>query len=231
MTERIASKCFAAILGLTVACSGVADSAGISPPQTDISTVVRYLKPALDGGTSVRFSYAASCLATSDFPPIPAIRLRAPSSRFTGIDAVRSVFESDRHVTVTKGPDGIANISVGKVPTNVLETHVALLKPQPIEQYNPSKVIEALESTKELEGAVKSSDLLLVRALDVQLLYQPGPKDRAPHVPAVLHNISIDQVLNMVAVTFGGVVTYGVCTAGPAPRQLSIDCIFLRNDS
>lgn len=226
MTERIASKCFAAILGLTLACCAVADGDGISSPQTDISTVVQYLKPALDGGTSVRFSYSASCLATTDFPPIPPIRLRAPSSRFTGIDAVRSIFESDRHVIVTKGPDDIVKISVGKVPTNILETHLALLKLQPIEQYNPSKVIEALESTKELKDAVKSSDLLLFRALDVQLLHDPGPNDRAPHLPAVLHNISIDQVLNMVAVTFGGVVTYGVCTAGPAPRRLFIDYIF-----
>jgi hypothetical protein len=225
MTERIASKSFAAILGLTVACCAVADSAGISSPQTDISTVVQYLKPALDGGTPVRFSYSASCLATTNFPPIPPIRLRAPSSRFTGIDAVRSVFESDRHVTVTKGPDGIAKITEGKVPTNILETHIALLKLQPIEQYNPSKVIEALESTIELKNAIKSSGLLLVRPLDVQLLYQPGPEDRAPHVPAVLRNISINQVLDMVAGTFGGVVIYGVCTAGPAPRLLFINYI------
>ncbi len=226
MTERVASKCLATMLGLTIACCSVADSAGISPPQTDISTVLQYLKPALDGGTSVRFSYSASCLATTNFPPIPPIRLRAPSSRFTGIDAVRSVFESDRHLTVTKGPDGIAKITVGKVPTNILETHIALLKLQPIEQYNPSKVIDALESTKELKDAVKSSGLLLVQALGVQLLHDPGPNDRAPHLPAVLLNISIDQVLDMVAVTFGGVVTYGICTAGPAPRVLFIDYIF-----
>jgi hypothetical protein len=138
---------------------------------------------------------------------------------------VRSIFESDRHVIVRKGPDDIVRISVGKVPTNILETHLALLKLQPIEQYNPSKVIEALESTNDLKDAVKSSGLLLVRALDVQLLYQPVPEDPAPHIPAVLQNVSIDQVLDMVAVTFGGVVTYGVCTAGPAPRSLFIDYI------
>jgi hypothetical protein len=225
MTERVAARCFATILGLMITCCAVADSAGIPSPQTDISTVVRYLKPALDGGTPMRFSYSASCLATSDFPPIPPIRLHAPSSRLTGIDAVRSVFESDRHVTVTKGPDGIAKISVGKVPRNILETHIALLNLEPIEQYNASKVIDALESTKELTNAVKTSGLLLVRSLDVQLLHDPEPNDRAPHLPTVLHNISIDQVLDMVAVTFGGVVTYGVCTDGPAPRRLSIDYV------
>jgi hypothetical protein len=223
MTERVASKCLATILGLTIACCAVADSAGISSPQTDISTVVQYLKPALDGGTPVRFSYSASCLATTNFPPIPPIRLRAPSSRFTGIDAVRSVFESVRHASVTKGPDGIAKITVGKVPTNILETHIALLKLQPIEQYNPGEVIDALESTKELKNVVKSSGLLLVRPMHIELLYMPGPKDSAPHVPAVLHNISIDQVLDMVAGAFRGVVTYGICTAGPAPRVLFIN--------
>lgn len=225
MTKRIALKYYATILGLSIACCGVADSAGISAPQTDISAIVQFLKPALDGGTPVRLSYSASCNATSDLPPIPPIRLSAPSSLLTGIAAVRSVFESDRHVMVTKGPDDIAKISVGKVPTNILETHVALLKLQPIEQYNPGKVIDALESTKELQYAVKSSGILLVRPMHIQLLYLPGPEDRAPHVPAVLHDVSIDQVLDMVVGTFGGVVTYGVCTAGPGPRLLFINYI------
>jgi hypothetical protein len=61
--------------------------------------------------------------------------------------------------------------------------------------------------------------------MHIQLLYLPGPEDRAPHVPAVLHDVSIDQVLDMVVGTFGGVVTYGVCTAGPAPRLLFINYI------
>jgi hypothetical protein len=124
-----------------------------------------------------------------------------------------------------KGPDDIVKISVGKVPTNILDTRVALLNLQPIEQYNPGEVIDALESTKELKNAVKSLGFLLVRPIHLELLYQPVPEDPAPHIPAVLQNVSIDQVLDMVAGTFGGVVTYGLCTAGPAPRLLFISYI------
>ena len=204
---------------------GVADSAESSTPQTDESAIMRYLQPALDAGTSVRLSYAASCNATSGFPPIPPIGLSAPSNRLTGVNAVRSIFDSDHNVVVTKGPDGIAKVSIGKVPTDLLRTRVALLRLQPIEQYNPGNAIDALESTKELKSAVKSLGLFVVAPLGIQLLYLPVPGDDAPHVPAVLHDVTIDQVLDLVAKTFRSVVTYGVCTSGPAPRSILISLI------
>lgn len=225
MTAGIASKCFATFLGLSLTCCGVADSAGASTPQTDESLILRYLQSALDEGTSVRLSYSTSCNATSDFPPIPPVRLSARSKRLTGVDAARAIFYSDHDVVITKGPGDVVKISVGRVPTDLLETRVALLKLQPIEQYNPGKVIDALESTKELKSVIKLLDLLLVRPLHIQLLHLPVPGDAAPHVPVVLQDVTIDQALDLVAETFGGVVTFGVCTAGPAPRLLLINYI------
>jgi hypothetical protein len=94
---------------------------------------------------------------------------------------------------------------------------------QPIEQYNPGKVIDALESTKELNSAVKSLGLLLVAPVHIELLTLPH--NGAPHVPAVLHDVTIDQILDLVAKTFGRVVTYGVCTSGPAPRSILISLL------
>jgi hypothetical protein len=220
MRAGLASKCFAAVLSLTITCGGIACAAS-STLATDESAIMRPLQPVLDARTSVRLSYAASCNATSAFPPIPPLRLNAPSSRLTGIDAVRSIFHSDYNVVVTEGHGGIAKISVGKVPTDLLRTRVALLRLRPFEQYNASTVIDALKSTKELQSAVKSLGLSVVPLLHVQLLYDPVPGDRAPHIPAALHDVTIDQVLDLVAQTFKGVVvTYGVCTAGPSPRLL-----------
>jgi hypothetical protein len=225
MTADFVSKCFVTILGLFLTCCGVADSAKSSTPQTNETLIMRYLQLVVNGRTPVRLSYSASCNAKTDFPQIPPVRLSAPSDRLTGIDAVRSIFYADHNVVVTKGPDGIAKISVGKMPTGVLETRVALLKLQPIEQYNPGKLIDALESTKELRDAVRSRNILLVRPLHIQLLHLPVPGDGAPHVPAILRDVTIDQALDLVTETFGGIVTYGICTAGPAPRLLSINYI------
>lgn len=221
MRPGIASKCFATVLSLSITCGCVADGAGSSTLETDESAIMRHLQPVLDVRTSVRLSYAASCNATSTFPPIPPLRLNAPSSRLTGIDAVRSIFHSDNNVVVAEGPGGIAKISVGKVPTALLRTRIALLRLRRIEQYNSSTVIDALESTKELQSAVKSLGLSVVPLLHVQLLYDPVPGDRSPHVPAALRDVTIDQVLDLVARTSKGVVvTYGVCTTGPSPRLL-----------
>lgn len=216
----------AAILSLSLTCFAVADSAGSSTAHTDESTLMQYLQPALAAGTSVRFSYAASCNAVSEFPPIPPIRLGVPSHGLTGIGAVRSIFRSDPNVVVTAGPAGIAKISAGKVPPSLLRTRVTLLRLKPIDQYNPGNVLGALDSTKELGSAVKSLGLVIVEPLKVQLLHVPEPGDPAPHLPAALHDVTIDQVLDLVAKTFRGVVLFGVCTAGPTPRSLYMNFIY-----
>lgn len=222
MRVGTALKCFAIVLSLPITYGAVADGAGSSTLETDESVIMRHLQPVLDARTSVRLSYAASCNATSAFPPLPPLRLNAPSSRLTGIDAVRSIFHYDYNVVVTEGPGGTAKVSVGKVPSDVLRTRIVLLRlRQPIEQYNASMVIDALKSTKELKRAVKSLGLALVPLMNVQLLYDPVPGDHAPHVPAALHDVTIDQVLDLVAQTFKGVVVvYGVCTASRSPRLL-----------
>lgn len=225
MTAGVALKCFAAILGLSLTCFAVADSAASSSPQTDESTLMRYLQPALGARTSVRFSYAASCSAARGFPPIPPIRFSAPSNRLAGVAAVRYIFRLDPNVVVTAGPGGIAKVTVGKVPTNLLRTRVALLRLQPIVQYNPGNVLDALERANELQGAVKSLGLVFVEPLKIQLVHIPEPGDPAPHLPAALYDVTVDQVLDLVAKTFRGVVLFGVCTAGTTPRTLYMNFI------
>jgi hypothetical protein len=222
MADIVLSR-LAAIFGLFLICCDVADSASSQAPQSGKLTLMRYLQPVMDAGTPLRLTYAAGCDATPTFPPIPPIRSSEPSSRLTGIDAVRSIFESDHNVMVTKGHNGLVSISVGKVPTDLLRTRIPLLRLQPIEQYNPGKVIDALESTKELNSAVKSLGLVLVAPPHIELMTLPH--NGAPHVPAVLQNVTVDQVLDMVARTFRRVVTYGVCTSGPAPHSILISLI------
>lgn len=221
MTVGSTLKYFATILSLVLACCGGADSARTSTQQTDRSLIRRYLQPALDAGTPVRFSYAASCSATDDVPPIPPIRLSAASGR-AGIDIVRSTFKYDRNVVVTKGPGGIAKVTVGKVPTSLLQTRIALLKLEPPEQYHSSDLIGALDSTKEVEGAAKTLGLLPVEPLRIQLEHVPQPGDPSPHVPATLHNVTVDQVLDLAAKTFREIVIFGICTSGPTPRHFTL---------
>jgi hypothetical protein len=221
MTVGSTLKYFATILSLVLACCAGADSARTSTPQTDRSLIRRYLQPALDAGTPVRFSYAATCSATDDIPPIPPIRLSAASGR-SGIDIVRSTFKYDGNVMVTKGSGGIAKVTVGNVPTDLLQTRIALLRLKPIEQYYSGDLIGALVSTKEFEEAVKALGLLFVEPLRIQLEHVPQPGDPGPHVPATLHNVTVDQVLDLAAKTFREIVVFGICTSGPTPRHFSL---------
>ncbi|HKU81476.1 MAG TPA: hypothetical protein VJP76_04825 [Candidatus Tumulicola sp.] len=148
------------------------------------------------------------------------------SASLKGIDVVRSIFKPDRNVAVIEGSGGVADVSVGTVPTSLLETRVGLLKLQPIDRYNPGNVIGALEGTKELQGAVKASGLHIVEPLRIQLIHQPVPGDRSPHFPAAMRDVTGDRILDLVARIFHGVVFFGVCRAGPTPRSFYLTFLY-----
>ncbi|HEV2289678.1 MAG TPA: hypothetical protein VGR81_12060 [Candidatus Acidoferrales bacterium] len=46
--------------------------------------------------------------------------------------------------------------------------------------------------------------------LSEQLLATPAPG--LPHLPAEMKDVTVNQILNSIAVTFKGIVIYGTCT-------------------
>jgi hypothetical protein len=227
-------KYFAIILAMCLSCGAVASSSGSSTQrgqsdglaayQRDEAKIVEYLRPALNASTTtVQLFYAAKCAAGTDIPPIPPIRFQKASRPNTGFSAVRMIFRGDGNVAVTEGPKGIVRISIGDVPKELLRTHIRVFKLQPIEQYNPSLVISALEDTKEMESAMVALGLSPSAVLHMQLLMLP--QKGFPHFPPVLRDVTASQVLDLLTETFRGVVTYGVCTQGPAGRPLFINFV------
>jgi hypothetical protein len=127
------------------------------------------------------------------------------------------IFEGNQNVAVTKNVDGIITIKMGTVRDDLLHAHIHVLRLQLTAQYDPRSVIAALANTVEMQSAMDSLDLRPSSVFHIGLAQSPG--SGRPHVPAVLKNVTIDQVLDLVAKTFRGIVTYGVCTQG-TPRRL-----------
>jgi hypothetical protein len=215
-------KYFAISLALSLSCGAAAGSAGASPKRSDLETIVRYLQPAVGpDSASVRLYYAAKCAAGTDVPPVPPIHLQEASGASKVLAAVRMLFLGDGNVVVTERPQGIIGITIGDVPQNLLRTRIRFFRLTPEQQYNPILVIDALEDTTEMKDATASLGLRLVPLLHVQLITESR---EGPHLPAVLRDVTVDHVLDLVAeILTGGVVAYGACTSGPAPRPLYIN--------
>jgi hypothetical protein len=185
------------------------------------TTILGHLLPAFEKNpTGVRISYAARCDAGRAAPLIPSIRLQKASRSNTVLEAARSAFSGDNNVIVSRDDLDNVRIEIGNVPDALLRTNIATLRLDEQEQYNPLDAIIAIKATKEMQKAAAALHLKPSFTLRFHPIQRPSPG--APHLPSVLQNLTVDQILDMLAARFKGAVLYGVCTQGPQPRQFLI---------
>jgi hypothetical protein len=202
---------------------GVASAGQTWPSERweQAARILGHLLPAFEKNrTGVWISYAARCDAVSSLPLIPRVRLQKALRTNTVLEAARSVFRGDDNVVVSSDHLDNVRIEIGNVPDALLRTRITTLRLNEIEQYNPLDAIAAIKATSEVENAADALHLIPAVTIEVQLIQRPSPG--APHLPSVLHNLTVDQILDMIATRFKGAVLYGVCTQGPRPRQFSI---------
>jgi len=188
-----------------------AQQGGPSASARNEGAVLKYLRPALkSSGKAPRVYYRASCQGKGGNPvPFPRTEVQPPSKGKTGVAAVREVFRDDKDVTVTEGRTGIIRIRIGKAPDAFLQTKISLLTLKPMEQYNPTLAVSAIESTGEVEAAMRRLGVRPVQAIGTQLIAEPAKG--LPHLPSSMKNVTVDQALDSIAKTFKDVVVYGAC--------------------
>jgi hypothetical protein len=181
--------------------------------------VLKYLRPVLrSAGKAARVYYAARCYDKDGDPvAFPQMQVGPPSRGKTGSGAVREIFENDKDVTVTEDPSGMIRIMVGKVPSAILQTRIRSLTLKPTQRYNPEEAIIAIESTKDVEDAMRK--LGFEKPLVIWGLQVVEPAKGLPHLPVSMKDVTMDQALDLVAKTFRGIVVYGAC-AGPNGARL-----------
>ena len=177
------------------------------------SDLLHFLDPALRnvGGTA-RIYYAANCEAEDHRTAVvfPAVALQPPDGAI-GIAAIRKIFENDAHVAVTQDRSAMIRITIGSVSTAILQTKLPVLTLQQSDQYDALLALNAIESAPEVSAAARRLDVSEPPGV-VDILYSVPPDEAAPHLPAVIQNVTVDEALDAVARTFKGIITYGICT-------------------
>lgn len=178
----------------------------------NVAAVTQYVLPALrQAGKAGRLYYASTCRAEKEFSiSFPKLNLRMPPEGSSGLAAVREIFRNEATVDVSEVPAGVIRITIGEVPTSILRTFVSHITFKPLEQFNPSMAIFAIEGSDDVLGAMNRSG---VRAeAEYFNLLMTSPSDGAPHLSDSLSNLTMDQALDRVAQTFEGIVFYGACS-------------------
>jgi hypothetical protein len=127
------------------------------------------------------------------------------------------IFESADDVSVTKGLDGVIEIKLGKVSNELLDTKIADIRFDPTQRYNPREAISALVRTAEMKRAMDTLEMQSSSPLFIGLLR--SPENGGPSLPSELRHVTSGRVLDKLAQSFRGLVTFGVCTHG-YPRRL-----------
>jgi len=188
--------------------------------------VLSYLRPALHAtGYAGRVYYSGTCKTDGlEFVAFPQVGVHPPESS-TALGAVREIFRGDAEIQVVEKPQKIISVTVGKPLTAILDTRISLFRTARIAQYNPTLAIGGVENTEEVKAAMAKLGLRVPQQLSAQLLAKPS--SGLPHFPAVMKGMTVEQVLDSIAVTFQGIVVYGTCVQPDGKGLLEIDFVGL----
>lgn len=176
-------------------------------------TVLGYLLPALKSAEGVaRIDYETSCVGengrSTEFTALPHVEVQKSAVQSRGVTAVREIFKNDNRVTVN-AENGLVRIKIGDPPTQILNTVIQVVKFDKYQRYDPIEALSVIISTPELEKAMKQL------GLEVPLINASGgatmPEKGLPHLPPQLRNVTVEHALDIIARTFHGITTYGVC--------------------
>jgi len=172
--------------------------------------VLRYVWPVLkSSGKAARIYYAAVCHSNEDYAAFPWINAQPPPSGKTGLAAIQGIFRNDKSVDIREDETGIIRIKLGNVPDTILHTRISFLRLDASSQYNATVAIEAIEESNEVQAAARKLNIHIPVKVYNMLLVQPAEGE--PHLPASMMDVTMDEALDLVAMTFKGVVLYGAC--------------------
>ncbi len=178
--------------------------------------VVDYVRPILKHvGGAARVNYAGTCRGDELY--LPSVSAQPAPPEAEGISAAQQIFRNDPQVTVAQDDSGILKITIGRVSTTVLQTTIPSLTLSPSAQYTPRDAVYTIAMTA--NNYAKEHGLNFGIAATVLDVIERGPSNGAPHLPALMQNVTVGEALDSLARTFKGVVLYGTCTL-PSGKEL-----------
>jgi hypothetical protein len=187
-----------------------------------VDALLRILK---NSGYSVKVMYTSSCKKNA-----PELHLRINSSigaekRSGTLEQVRALFAENPSFVVTEKPDKIIEVSQFHALQKLFQVKIKTLRFNSETLYNPELSLGAAFDTPELVAAEKR--------LRIQSVMHAGswPIDEGPgrkHLPPLMQNVTLDQILFTTLTTFRGVFVYGQCM-GPNAEAF-FDFSYSRSD-
>lgn len=142
--------------------------------------------------------------------PFPIVKLRTPPQGTSEVLRVRSIFKDDKSVAILEDAKGIIRIRIGDPEDDILRTRIHRLTLSSQEQYNARFAIGSMERAPEVKEAARKMGLEQT-VPRLSGLVTPS-SERFPHLPPAIENKSMDEMLDLIAVTLHSIVIFGACS-------------------
>ncbi|HVF72235.1 MAG TPA: hypothetical protein VM940_11570 [Chthoniobacterales bacterium] len=183
--------------------------------------LLRDIRPLLKATrTAGRLYIASKCLGDSeDVLFFPRIEVN-PIQGKLGAAAVQQAVANNKNSKVTQRRPGVIGIWIGDISNDLLSTRIHVLRLGDLERYNYTKAIAAIIDAKEVQAKMRDARIDAVPMVASYPLVYPDPK--LPHLPASMTDVTVDEALDRIARTFGGLVIYWECKGEKSTRLFSL---------
>lgn len=141
--------------------------------------------------------------------PFPILNTIETGDSVEGLEYLNRLFSEDETVHIMQDEEKIMRIRIGEPQNDILNTLISKLTLTEDQRYNGRRVINAIENANEIK--MESERLGLKQTIPTLLGIGVAPSDRLPSLPAFIERVTMDEALDMVAVTLDDIVIYGEC--------------------
>jgi len=177
--------------------------------EADLAQALRQALHTLRNG--VRLNYEAVCRPGSHNQEnvwFPHLVIHHYSTK-TGLQAIREMLRANGGLTVKQTSTGVVHISAGTVEGAILKTRLHSITLDQREQYDPSEALGAMSQSQEYQSTIRNFGLFEMPVMATGPVMDPKPN--APHLARAFEGLSVDEFLDRVVRTFGGIISYGEC--------------------
>lgn len=172
------------------------------------------------GGVGRLYLHSKCQGASEDVLFFPRIDVKPASTGKANLATVRDVLAANANVTVAEPRPGVTGIWIGDVSHDLLKTKIGVLTLNPRQRYNDHDAITAIIGSKEVQTKMRELQMEVYPILVHYPLVSPDPK--LPHLPPSMIDMTMDEALDQVARTFGGLVIYKECRGQNVTRLFSV---------
>jgi hypothetical protein len=181
------------------------------------SQLVKIEKPFADvlrkqGRVGRLYFSSTSCTnALTDADPVkfPSLIISAFPADRVSTDGLADALKRNSNISLTEDSKKIIRMKIGQPNKKILQVKITQLKLSPEAQYNADQAIGAILGDITVSSTIKRLGFRSSNAPYIGASVDPSPK--RPHLPEVLHDVTVDEALDEIAKTFSGIVRYGVC--------------------